>query len=111
MGHDTQVVVAKNKTQYEYARRKRSQTMQMQVVTFAIMIFLTFIAFAAVAAGMSAYYVGPVILLLAAIQVVLQLYYFMHMSEKGHNMPAFFLYSGALFGFTFVITFLTIVWW
>lgn len=110
MGHDTQVV-AQNKTQFEYARRKRSKAMQMQVVTFAIMIFLTFVAFAAVASGMSAYYVGPVILLLAAVQVVLQLYYFMHMSDKGHNVAAFFLYSGALFGFTFIITFLTIVWW
>ncbi|MFC4353709.1 cytochrome c oxidase subunit IVB [Chryseomicrobium palamuruense] len=110
MGHDTQVV-AQNKTQFEYARRKRSKAMQMQVVTFAIMIFLTFVAFAAVASGMSAFYVGPVLLLLAAVQVVLQLYYFMHMSDKGHNVAAFFLYSGALFGFTFVITFLTIVWW
>lgn len=110
MGHDTQVI-AQNKTQFEYARRRRSKMMQMQVVTFAIMIFLTFVAFATVASGMSAFYVGPVILLLAAIQVVLQLYYFMHMSDKGHNVPAFFLYSGALFGFTFVLTFLTIVWW
>lgn len=110
MGHDTHVV-AQSKTQFEYARRKRSKAMQMQVVTFAIMIFLTFVAFAAVASGMSAFYVGPVILLLAAVQVVLQLYYFMHMSDKGHNVAAFFLYSGALFGFTFVITFLTIVWW
>lgn len=110
MANDTHVVV-QNKTQYEYARRKRSKAMQMQVVTFAIMIFLTLIAFAAVASGMSAYFIGPVILLLAAVQVVLQLYYFMHMSEKGHEVGAFFLYSGALFGFTFVITFLTIVWW
>lgn len=110
MGHDTQVVT-KNKTQYEYARLKRSQKMQTQVVTFAIMIFLTLIAFATVAAGMSAYYVAPVLLLLAAIQVVLQLYYFMHMSDKGHEVGTFFLYSGALIAFTFVITFLTIVWW
>ena len=110
MGHDTHVYV-KSQTEYEYARRKRKEDMRTQVTTFAIMIFLTLIAFTSVAAGMSAYFVVPVILLLAAIQVVLQLYYFMHMSEKGHEITTFFLYTAALIGFTVILTFITIIWW
>lgn len=56
--------------------------MRTQVTTFSIMIFLTLISFTAVVADFSKYYIIPIILLLAAVQVVLQLYYFMHMSEK-----------------------------
>ncbi|MEK4484988.1 cytochrome c oxidase subunit IVB [Psychrobacillus sp. FSL H8-0484] len=110
MSHDAQVYV-KSQTEFEYLKRKRKQAMRSQVTTFAIMIFLTLIAFSAVAADFSKYYIVPIILLLAAIQVVLQLYYFMHMSEKNHSFPAFFLYFGAMIAFTFVLTFLTIVWW
>jgi cytochrome c oxidase subunit 4 len=110
MSHDAHVY-SKSQTEYEYTRRVRREAMRGQVTTFAIMIFLTLIAFSAVAAGFSEYFVVPILLLLAAIQVVLQLYYFMHMSEKNHGMAAFFLYSGALLAFTFILTFLTIVWW
>ncbi|WP_313891406.1 cytochrome c oxidase subunit IVB [Psychrobacillus sp.] len=110
MSHDAHVYV-KSQTEYEYARKKRRESMRGQVTTFGIMIFLTLISFSTVIAGFSMYFILPVILLLASVQVVLQLYYFMHMSEKNHNVPAFFLYVGAFFGFVFIITFLTIVWW
>ena len=46
------------------------------------MIFLTFIAFASVVADFSPYFIVPVILLFAGVQVVLQLYAFMHMEDK-----------------------------
>lgn len=110
MSHDAQVYV-RSHTEIEYLKRKRRAEMRHQVTTFGMMIFLTLISFTAVAAGYSKYFIVPIILLLASIQVVLQLYYFMHMSEKNHNIPAYFLYVAALFGFTFILTFLTIVWW
>lgn len=101
----------KNRTEYEYGRRRSADEMRGQVTTFAIMIFLTLISFTAVYAGFSAYYVAPVILLLAVIQVVLQLYYFMHMSHKGHETTSLFLYSGVIIAFITVLTFVTIIWW
>lgn len=110
MSHDAQVYV-KSETEFNYIKQKRRQAMRSQVTSFAIMIFLTLIAFTSVVADFSQYFIVPVILLLAAVQVVLQLYYFMHMNEKNHNVPAFFLYTGALFAFIFVLTFLTIIWW
>jgi cytochrome c oxidase subunit IV len=96
----------------EYRRRKSSEEMRQQVVSFSLMIFLTLIAFAAVAIkGFSAWFIVPFILLLAVVQVVFQLYYFMHMSHKGHEAPSLFLYSGLLVGLVTVLAFTTIIWW
>ncbi|MET0787020.1 MAG: cytochrome c oxidase subunit IVB [Paenisporosarcina sp.] len=109
MAHDVHTHV-RSQTEYEYKRRKAANDMRGHVTTFAIMIFLTLIAFTAVLADFSVYLVVPIILLLAVIQVVLQLYYFMHMSQKGHETSALFLYSGALVAAITVITFITVVW-
>ncbi|MDM5328076.1 cytochrome c oxidase subunit IVB [Neobacillus sp. CF12] len=96
----------------EYRRKKSAEEMRHQVVSFALMIFLTLIAFAAVAIkGFSAWFIVPFILLLAVVQVIFQLYYFMHMSHKGHEAPSMFLYSGLLVGLVTVLAFTTIIWW
>lgn len=96
----------------EYRRKKSAEEMRHQVVSFALMIFLTLIAFAAVAIkGFSAWFIVPFILLLAVVQVIFQLYYFMHMSHKGHEAPSMFLYSGLLVGLVTILAFTTIIWW
>jgi len=96
----------------EYRRKKSAEEMRYQVVTFSLMIFLTLIAFAAVGfSDLSKWFTVPFILLLAVVQVVFQLYYFMHMSHKGHEAPQLFLYSGVLVGFVTVLAFMTIIWW
>jgi cytochrome c oxidase subunit 4 len=96
----------------EYRRKKSAEEMRHQIVSFALMIFLTLIAFAAVAIkGFSAWFIVPFILLLAVVQVIFQLYYFMHMSHKGHEAPSLFLYSGLLVGLVTVLAFSTIIWW
>ena len=76
------------------------------------MIFLTLVAFAAVtyARTFRPIFSVPFILLLAVIQVIFQLYYFMHMSHKGHEAASFFLYSGLLIGLLTILAFMTIVW-
>ena len=96
----------------EYRRKKNAEDMKNQVVTFALMIVLTIIAFLAVIYGdFSGYFVVPFIFLLAVVQVAFQLYYFMHMSHKGHEAVSLFMYSGILVAFLTILTFLTIVWW
>ncbi|KYD04382.1 cytochrome c oxidase subunit IVB [Heyndrickxia sporothermodurans] len=96
---------------YEYRRRKSAEEMKYQVVSFVLMILLTLIAFGAVAADLSKWFTIPVILLMAVVQVIFQLYYFMHMSHKGHEAPQLFLFSGAFVGFLTLLTFFTIIWW
>ncbi|CAM3923277.1 MULTISPECIES: cytochrome c oxidase subunit IVB [Bacillus] len=95
-----------------YRKRKSAEEMKHQVITFALMIFLTFVAFAAVAypKTFSPIFSVPFILLLAVVQVVFQLYYFMHMSHKGHEAASFFLYTGLLIGLLTILAFMTIVW-
>jgi len=95
----------------KYRRRKNAEEMRHQVISFALMIFLTIVAFVAVGYdGFSSWFVVPFILLLAVVQVIFQLYYFMHMSHKGHEMVALFMYSGVVVAFLTVLTFVTIVW-
>jgi cytochrome c oxidase subunit 4 len=96
---------------WEYRLKKNRDEMRMQVISFALMLFLTLVAFFAVSYDKySAWFIVPFILLLGVVQVVFQLYYFMHMSHRGHGTAAFFLYSGILVAFLTVLTFLTIVW-
>ncbi|MFK9092293.1 cytochrome c oxidase subunit IVB [Bacillus salipaludis] len=96
----------------EYRRKKSAEEMRYQIISFTLMIFLTLVAFAAVAIkGFTAWFTVPFILLLAVVQVVFQLFYFMHMSHKGHEAPQMFLFSGVFVAILTVLTFLTIIWW
>ncbi|QBK25523.1 cytochrome C oxidase subunit IV family protein [Ureibacillus thermophilus] len=113
MSHDTEIQ-GRNQAQYEFDRRKGALQLRKQVINFAIMIFLTFIAFATVVADFAPTFIKPVILLLAGIQVILQLYSFMHMDDK--NAPyigviSTFVWVGAVIAFTFFLAFNTIIWW
>ena len=100
------------KVDLAYRRKKNAEDMKHQVVTFAMMIFLTIVAFIAVGYdGIAEWFKIPFIITLAVIQVIFQLYYFMHMSHKGHETPALFLFSGVgVVGLT-VLAFVTIIWW
>ncbi|MCP1124855.1 cytochrome c oxidase subunit IVB [Bacillus sp. AFS018417] len=100
------------KVDLAYRRKKSAEEMKHQVITFGLMIFLTVIAFVAVAypKTFSPLFSVPLILLLAAVQVIFQLYYFMHMSHKGHEAPSMFLYSGLLVGLITILTFTTLIW-
>ncbi|KAA9026000.1 cytochrome c oxidase subunit IVB [Niallia endozanthoxylica] len=101
-----------NPNDIKYRRKKNAEEMKHQVITFALMIFLTLIAFVAVGYdGFSSWFIVPFILLLAGVQVAYQLYYFMHMSHKGHEMPAIFMFSGVFVAIITVIAFMTIIWW
>lgn len=99
-----------NEAKFNYEKRKRTEEMRMQVTTFAIMIFLTLVAFAMVAAGLSKEFVIPAILLLAMIQVILQFYYFMHMKHEGHGVAKLFILSGVFLAASFVVMALYITW-
>ena len=113
MSHETHVE-ARTQAQFEYDREHSRQHMRKQVVNFAIMIFLTFIAFAAVLADFAKAFIIPIVLLLAGVQVVLQLYAFMHLEDKETHMGGvieFFMWGGMFIAFTFFVAFTTIIWW
>ncbi|RCW70829.1 cytochrome c oxidase subunit IVB [Saliterribacillus persicus] len=95
----------------DYHKYKKKEEMKRQVITFALMIVFTIIAFGMVVSGLDKLFIIPIILVLAAVQVGFQLYYFMHMSHKGHEMPALMLYGGVFIAFLTVLTMLVLIWW
>ncbi|KGP92044.1 cytochrome B6 [Pontibacillus chungwhensis BH030062] len=100
-----------NSTSYEFYKQKNKEEMKYQLITFALMIIFTLVAFGMVIAEYNPMFTIPVIILLACVQVGFQLYYFMHMSHKGHGLPALFLYSGIFVALLTVLAMVTIVWW
>ncbi|MDY0396271.1 cytochrome c oxidase subunit IVB [Virgibacillus halophilus] len=96
----------------EYQKLKNKEEMKRHLISFAMMIAATLIAFAIVATDiMSKMYAVPVLILLAVIQVGFQFYYFMHLKEKGHDMPSLMIYGGIWVAFMTVLTLGAITWW
>ncbi|WP_153720540.1 cytochrome C oxidase subunit IV family protein [Sporosarcina cascadiensis] len=110
-------VIKRSPAEQLLQQRRAKESMRNQVAMFALMIFLTLVSFSMVVAylsdvaGFSKFFVIPTLFLFAAVQVGLQLFYFMHMNEKGHGVPQMFMFTGALLGFLIPLTFVTIVWW
>lgn len=95
-----------------FQKQKKKEEMKKQVISFALMIGLTLIAFSLVATGaMESMFIIPVLIILAVIQVGFQFYYFMHLKDKGHEMPAAFIYGGVFVTFLVLAALLVITWW
>ncbi|WP_010530420.1 cytochrome c oxidase subunit IVB [Lentibacillus jeotgali] len=95
-----------------FQKQKNKEEMQKQLITFALMILFTIIAFVIVATGMmDSMFVTPILLILAIVQVAFQLYYFMHMKDKGHDMPAVMMYGGLGAAILTLAALGVITWW
>ncbi|GAA0452792.1 cytochrome c oxidase subunit IVB [Alkalibacillus silvisoli] len=95
----------------QFYKKKHKEQMKHQVVTFAMMIAFTLLAFGLVMAEVDAMFTVPIILILAGVQVLFQLYYFMHMAEEGHQWSATMIYSGIFAATLTILALTTIVWW
>ncbi|MBU9711251.1 cytochrome C oxidase subunit IV family protein [Evansella tamaricis] len=78
-------------------KRKLAKELRTQLISFTFMIFLTTIAFISIASdAIPTGFAIPFILLLACIQVVLQLYVFMHLNERGNGWQNAMIWTGVL---------------
>ena len=94
-----------------FRRQKSKEEMQKQLISFALMIVFTFIAFAMVATeSISRMYVIPILFIMAIVQAGFQFYYFMHMKEKNHEMPATFIFGGVWAAFLTLAGLVVISW-
>ncbi|HHY73888.1 MAG TPA: cytochrome c oxidase subunit IVB [Bacillus bacterium] len=100
-------------TKWELRKAANKEEMNQQFIVFALTIVLTILAFAAVvfADVINMWFVAPFIMVLAIVQVMFQLFYFMHMSHKGHEAPIMFIFTAILLAAVTVIALMTIVWW
>jgi cytochrome c oxidase subunit IV len=97
--------------QREFEKKQHREEMKQQVLTFALMILFTLIAFGMVIMEINSYFVIPTLIILAVVQVAFQLYYFMHLKNKGHETVAMMMFGGAGVAFLTIITFTSIIWW
>lgn len=99
-------------TTLAYREQLRTKHIRLHLISFALMITLTAIAFYSVGSDMiPAAFAIPFIVILAVVQVIMQFAYFMHMNEKGHEFPIFFIFSSA---FTVILTVAGcayLIWW
>nr|WP_132744652.1 cytochrome C oxidase subunit IV family protein [Scopulibacillus darangshiensis] len=92
-------------------KQQRKREMQHYLVSFGLMIIFTLLAFGTVMIdGIPKHFTSFFIVTLAIVQVLFQLYYFMHLKDKDHGFPTLFIFSGALVAFITVLTFVSIVW-
>ncbi|MGA8943479.1 MAG: cytochrome C oxidase subunit IV family protein, partial [Thermoactinomyces sp.] len=74
------------------------------IISFVFMILLTAAAFYLVAAGaVPEHLILPLILILATVQVFLQLFTFMHLDQKGTAFYTIFIVAGIFFAAVCVV--------
>jgi len=76
------------------------------IITFIVSIFLTALAFFAVAYMPESPFVIPFIVLIGLVQAGFQLYVWMHLDQKGHEFPAIGIWMGVFFVTAFIIVFI-----
>lgn len=96
----------------EQTRRHKVEGPQKHIVAFVLSLALTIIAFAAVAAGdINTNFTYFILVLMAIIQVFVQLAFWMHMKDRGHLFPIICIIAGVFVVFAMIITALFWVWW
>lgn len=95
-----------------YRKQQNKEEMQKQLISFALMIVFTLIAFAIVISGaMDKMFVIPLLVVLAIVQVGFQFYFFMHLKDKGHEMPSVMMYGGVWAALLTLAALGVITWW
>lgn len=95
-----------------YQKQRNKEEMKRQLISFAGMIGFTLVSFGLVASGIFTKMVAiPILFILAMIQVAFQFYYFMHLKDKGHEMPAALIYGGVWAAFLVIAGLALISWW
>jgi len=84
---------------------------QPHILTYIASIVLTGLAFAAVIyGGLDVTFVFLLITVLAIIQALFQMVFWMHMKDKGHAIPIIFMIGGAAVIFPVFVTLLLWTW-
>lgn len=92
--------------------RHRQEGPQKHVIAFIFSIVLTLIAFASVAAGgVNTAFTVLLLLVMAVLQVLVQLGYWMHLKDKGHMIPILFMAAGFFVAGLAIIAALYWMWW
>lgn len=97
--------------QAQAPQRHRVEGPQKHIITFILSLVLTIIAFAAVASGISTSFIYVILVLMAIVQVFVQLAFWMHLKDKGHLFPIIAICAGIVFVIAMAVMALYWVWW
>lgn len=93
------------------SRRHHHEGPRNHYLSFALSILLTLLAFATVNAGLGRSFTIAFIVILAIVQVLFQLYFWMHMKDKGHFYARLGIGFGAFIALTALIAAVYWMWW
>jgi len=95
-----------------FRKQKSKEEMQRQLISFGLMIVLTLIAFVIVATdSLNKGFIVPILFVMAIVQAGFQFYYFMHLKDKGHAVPATLIFGGVWAAFLTLAGIVVISWW
>lgn len=94
-------------------RKHRHEGKQKHIIAFIFSIMLTLIAFAAAgsAGEINSTFTIILLLIMAILQVIMQMVFWMHMKDKGHIIPIVCIISGSVVAFTAILTSIYWIWW
>lgn len=93
-------------------QRHRHEGPRKHIVAFVFSILLTVIAFAMVSAGeVNTTFIYISLILMAILQVFIQMSFWMHMKDRGHVFPIVGITMGVFVVFTIVIMAEYWAWW
>jgi|SRR5690625_244917 len=95
-----------------FQKQNNKNEMKKMLISFIGMIGFTLVSFGLVSSGIFEKMIAiPILFILAMIQVAFQFYYFMHLKDKGHEMPAALIYGGVWAAFLVLAGLGLISWW
>lgn len=91
-------------SQHSNAKQTRPEGPKKHIIAFIFSILLTFIAFALVMAGeINTDFVYIMLVVLAIVQVFVQMAFWMHMKDRGHTFAIIAIITGVVIVFTCII--------
>lgn len=96
----------------ETKKRHKHEGPQKHIVAYIMSLILTLVAFAAVMSGeVNASFIVFILLVMAGLQVFVQMGFWMHMKDRGHLYPIIGILTGVVVVFTMVIMAEFWAWW
>ncbi|AJY75518.1 cytochrome C oxidase subunit IV family protein [Paenibacillus beijingensis] len=93
-------------------KRYRHEGPRKHIIAYFFSILLTLIAFATVIAGeINTSFVYILLIVMAILQVIIQMSFWMHMKDRGHLFPIIGILGGVFVAFTLVVTAEYWTWW
>ncbi|MBD3922372.1 cytochrome C oxidase subunit IV family protein [Paenibacillus sp. PR3] len=96
----------------ETKKRHKHEGPQKHIVAYIMSLILTLIAFAAVIAGeVNTSFIIFILLMMAGLQVFVQMGFWMHMKDKGHTYAIIGILGGIFIAGTMIIMAEFWAWW